>query len=189
MNTRQTPGGRKPVAKPLHGEALSGKPLGGKPHDAKPLSGKPREQQEKNRPGKTIAEATGAPKREEAMLAAASHASAIASASAPARHMLSAAFESIERSFRAAGFGTLAVNRKLIDIARANVSSGFDLAKELAGAKNPLEAARLQMAFFDQRMKALAAQAQELRTLQAELVEKANEPIREQLKRRRSEEA
>jgi hypothetical protein len=103
--------------------------------------------------------------------------------------MLSAAFESIERSFRAAGFGTLAVNRKLIDIARANVSSGFDLAKELAGAKNPLEAARLQMAFFDQRMKALAAQAQELRTLQAELVEKANEPIREQLKRRRSEEA
>lgn len=175
MNTRQTPpGGRKPVAKPL---------------DGKPLSGKPREQQEKNKPSKTIAEATGAPKREEAMLAAASHAGAIGSDKAQPRHILSAAFESIERSFRAAGFGTLAVNRKLIDIARANLSSGFDLAKDLAGAKTPLEAARLQMAFFDQRMKALAAQAQELRALQAELVEKANEPIREQLKRRRGEEA
>jgi hypothetical protein len=175
MNTRQTPpGGRKPVAKPL---------------DGKPLSGKPREQQEKNKPGKTIAEATGAPKREEAMLAAASHARDLGSDKAQARHILSAAFESIERSFRAAGFGTLAVNRKLIDIARANLSSGFDLAKDLASAKTPLEAARLQMAFFDQRMKALAAQAQELRALQAELVEKANEPIREQLKRRRSEEA
>jgi len=174
MNTRQTPpGGRKPVAKPL---------------DGKPLSGKPREQQEKNKPSKTIAEATGAPKREEAMLAAASHARAIGSDKAQPRHILSAAFESIERSFRAAGFGTLAVNRKLIDIARANLSSGFDLAKDLAGAKTPLEAARLQMAFFDQRMKALAAQAQELRALQAELVEKANEPIREQLKRRRGEE-
>ncbi|HLO20054.1 MAG TPA: phasin family protein [Sphingomicrobium sp.] len=173
MNTRQTqPGGRKPIAKPL---------------DGKPLSGKPREQQEKNKPSKTIAEATGAPKREEAMLAAASHARAIGSEAQP-RHILSAAFESIERSFRAAGFGTLAVNRKLIDIARANLSSGFDLAKDLAGAKTSLEAARLQMAFFDQRMKALAAQAQELRALQAELVEKANEPIREQLKRTRSEE-
>lgn len=174
MNTRQTPpGGRKPVAKPL---------------DGKPLSCKPREQQEKNKPSKTIAEATGAPKREEAMLAA-SHARAIGSDKAQPRHILSAAFESIERSFRAAGFGTLAVNRKLIDIARANLSSGFELAKDLAGAKTPLEAARLQMAFFDQRMKALAAQAQELRALQAELVEKANEPIREQLKRRRGEEA
>jgi hypothetical protein len=174
MNTRQTqPGGRKPIAKPL---------------DGKPLSGKPREQQEKNKPSKTIAEATGAPKREEAMLAAASHARAIGSDKAQPRHILSASFESIERSFRAAGFGTLAVNRKLIDIARANLSSGFDLAKDLAGAKTPLEAARLQMAFFDQRMKALAAQAQELRALQAELVEKANEPIREQLKRTRSEE-
>ncbi len=160
MNTRQTPpGGSKPVAKPVSG---------------KPLSGKPREQQEKNKPSKTIAEATGAPKREEAMLAAASYAHAIASDSAPARHMLTAAFESIERSFRAAGLGTVAVNRKLIDIARGHVASSFDLAKELAGAKTPLEAARLQMAFFDQRMKALASQAQELRALQAELLQKAN---------------
>ena len=124
MNTRQIPpGGGKPVAKPVSGKPLSSKPLRGKPRD-----------QDKGMPRKTVAEATGAPKREEAMLAAASYVHAIASDSAPARHMLSAAFESIERSFRAAGFGTLAVNRKLIDIARANLSSGFDLAKDLAGA-------------------------------------------------------
>ena len=45
--------------------------------------------------------------------------------------MLSAAFESIELSFRAARLGTVAVNRKLIDIARTNVSSSLDLAMGL----------------------------------------------------------
>jgi hypothetical protein len=174
MNSRQTPpGGNKPVAKPI-----VGKPLGGKP-----LSAKPRDQQEKSKPNKTIAEATGAPKREDAMPAAATHARAIGSAEAQHRHMVSAAFESIERSFKAAGLGTVAVNRKLLDMARANVASGFDLARDLAGAKSPLEAARVQMAFFDERMKALAAQAQELRALHAELVTTASAPLREHVKR------
>jgi hypothetical protein len=173
MNTRQTPpSGSKPVAKPVSGKPLSSKPLSGKPRD-----------QDKGITRKTVAEATGAPKREEAMLAAASYVHAIASDSAPARHMLSAAFERIERSFRAAGLGTVAVNRKLIDIARGHVASSFDLAKELAGARTPLEAARLQMAYFDERMKALASQAQELGVLQAEFFEKANEPIRAHVKR------
>jgi hypothetical protein len=163
-NTRQTPpGGRKPVTRPVRSE--------------------PGPDKEKSKPSKTVAEATGAPKREEAMLAAASQARAIGSEAYP-RNVLSAAFESIERSFRAAGLGTVAVNRKLIDMARANVVSGFDLARDLAGARSPLEAARLHMAYFDERMKALAAQAGELRALQAELVSKANEPLREHMLKR-----
>ena len=208
------PGGKKPVAKPLGGKPSSGKPVSGealssKPHSGKPASGeglsskphsgksasgealsskphgaKPRDQQEKSTQRKAIAEATGAPKREEAMLAAASHARLIGSDAEPARHMLSAAFESIERSFKAAGLGTVAVNRKIIDIARTNIASSFDLARELAGARTPLEAARLNMAFFDERMRALAAQAQELRALQAELVTTASAPLREHMLRR-----
>ena len=168
MNTRQTPtgGGKKPLAK--------------SPSDKSPSDKSPNEKLRDSARSKTVAEATGAPKREDAILAAAREPGGV---SKPTRHLLDSAFESIERSFRAAKLGTVAVNRKLIDIARANVSSSFDLAMGLAAAKNPLEAARLQMAFFDQHMKALAAQAQELRMLQAELVATASEPIREHVKR------
>ena len=194
MNTRQTPpGGKKPVAKPLGGKPSSGKPVSGealssKPHGAKPPSGKPLRgeslsDKEKSKQRKAIAEATGAPKREEAMLAAASHARLVGSDAEPARDMLSAAFESIERSVKAAGLGTVAVNRKIIDIARTNIVSSFDLARDLAGARTPLEAARLNMAFFDERMRALATQAQELRALQAELVTEASAPLREHMLR------
>ena len=80
----------------------------------------------------------------------------------PVQHLLESAFESIERSFRAVKLGTVAVNPKLIDIARTNVSSSLDLAMGLATAKTSMEAARLQMAFFDHHIKMLAAQAQEL---------------------------
>jgi hypothetical protein len=97
--------------------------------------------------------------------------------------MLESAVDTMERSLKAAGQGTVAVNRKLIDIARANVASGLDLALDLATAKNPIEMARVQMAFWDARMKALASQAQELRTLSAELVAEANESFREHVKR------
>jgi hypothetical protein len=41
-----------------------------------------------------------------------------------------------ERSFDAAGHSAVAFSRKVIDIARRNVSSSFDLAKSLAGAKS-----------------------------------------------------
>ena len=184
MNTRHTPpGGKKPVAKPLGGKPSSGKPVSGEALSSKPHGSKPRDQQEKSKQRKAIAEATGAPKREEAMLAAASHARLVGSDAEPARHMLSAAFESIERSVKAAGLGTVAVNRKIIDIARTNIVSSFDLARDLAGARTPLEAARLNMAFFDERMRALATQAQELRALQAELVTEASAPLREHMLR------
>ncbi len=173
MTSRETPpGGRKPAAKSVDVKL-----------PARPAGAKPRDEQNKAKPGRILAEATGAPKREEAMLAAAAHARVIGEDKHLPRHMLSAAFESIERSFRAAGLGTVAVNRKLIDIAREHVASSFDLAKELAGAKTPLEAARMQMAYFDQRLKTLAAETAELRALQAELVATACTPLREQVMR------
>lgn len=101
----------------------------------------------------------------------------------PQPQAIESAVKTFERSFEAAGAGAVAVNRKLIDIARQNMTSGLDLAKDLAKAKSPLEFAQLHMSFWDERMKALAAQAEELRALSAELVAKANEPIREHVRR------
>jgi hypothetical protein len=101
----------------------------------------------------------------------------------PRPYALDHAVDTMERSLKAAGQGTLAVNRKLIDFAQANVSSSLDLAKSLACARTPMQVMHLQVTFWDERMKALASQAEELRALSAEIVAKANEPIRELMRR------
>jgi hypothetical protein len=49
---------------------------------------------------------------------------------------LEASVTTFEKSFDAAGQGAAAFNRKIIDIARRNLATGFDLAKSLAGAKS-----------------------------------------------------
>jgi hypothetical protein len=101
----------------------------------------------------------------------------------PPRHLLETAVDTFERSFKAAGQGTVEVNRKLLDFTRANVSSGFDFAMSLATASSPVQIMQLQMSNWDERMKVLASQAEELRALSADLVAKANEPIREHIRR------
>jgi phasin len=91
--------------------------------------------------------------------------------------------ESWERSFDAAGQGAVALNRKVIDIAQRNINSGFDLAKSLARAKNLAEAMELQGAHWRKQLDALAAQAEEVRTLSAKVTADATEPIKAQLTR------
>jgi hypothetical protein len=59
-----------------------------------------------------------------------------------------ASVATFERSFDAAGQGAVAFNRKIIDIARRNMSSSFDLAKSLAGAKNLTDMVEVQAAFW-----------------------------------------
>jgi len=51
-----------------------------------------------------------------------------------------AAFESWQDCLDAAGQGAVAFNRKIMDIAERNISTGLDLATRLARAKNPVEA-------------------------------------------------
>ena len=99
--------------------------------------------------------------------------------------LLETAVDAFERTVKAAGQGTIAVNRKLIDFARANVSSGFDFAMSLASASNPVEIMQLQMSYWDEHLKVLASQAEELRALSADLVAKTSEPIRAQMRRAR----
>ena len=108
---------------------------------------------------------------------------AAATAPSPEPRLLDNAVETMERSLKAAGQGTVAVNRKLIDFAQANLSSSLDLAKSLACARNPMQVMHLQVTYWDERMKVLASQAEELRALSAEIVAKANEPIREHMRR------
>ena len=91
---------------------------------------------------------------------------------------LEGALESWERSFDAAGQGAVALNRKIIDIAQRNINSSFDLAKSLASAKNLAEAVEMQSSYWRNQLDALAAQAEEVRTLSTQVAADAAKPIK-----------
>ena len=82
---------------------------------------------------------------------------------------LEGVLQSWERSFDATNQGAVALNRKIIDIAQRNINSGFDLAKGLAGAKNMAEAMELQADYWRKQLDTLTAQAEEVRTLTAQV--------------------
>jgi phasin len=86
--------------------------------------------------------------------------------------------QSWERSFDATNQGAVALNRKIIDIAQRNINSGFDLAKGLAGAKNLAEAMELQADYWRKQLDTVAAQAEEVRTLSAQVAADATKPIK-----------
>jgi phasin len=89
-----------------------------------------------------------------------------------------ASVATFERSFDAAGQGAVAFNRKIIDIARRNMSSSFDLAKSLAGAKNLTDMVELQAAFWRKQFGIMAAQAEEVRALSTKVAADTAEPIK-----------
>lgn len=111
------------------------------------------------------------------------------SATGPAPGPVESAVETLERSLKAAGRGTLAVNCKLIDFARENVNCSLDHVKDLAAARNPVRLMRLQMEYWHDCLENFANQAEQLRALSAELVANANEPIREHMRRSLKERA
>ena len=80
-------------------------------------------------------------------------------------HSLEAVLESWERFVVAAGQGTVALNRKAIDIALRNINTSFGLAERLAGAKNVAEAMELQTTYWRKQVGELASQAGEMGTL------------------------
>jgi hypothetical protein len=91
---------------------------------------------------------------------------------------LEASIATFERSLDAAGWGTAAFNRKIIDIARRNLNSSFDLATSLAGARNLAKIVELQVAYWRKQFSALAAQAEEVPALSTEVVADAGEPLK-----------
>ena len=96
---------------------------------------------------------------------------------------LEEAIDSLERSFDAAGQGATAFNRKLIDLAQRNLNSAFDLAKNLAGAKNLAEIVELQSAFIRHQFDVFANQANEIRALTSKITADTAEPIKSQVAR------
>src|SRR4029077_1289879 len=90
-----------------------------------------------------------------------------------------ATFESWEDCLDAAGQGAVAFNRKIMDIAERNISTGFDLAIRLARAKNPVEAIEMQAAYWRKQFGELRMQAEEVRTLLE--TDSVAEPIKAQV--------
>ena len=91
---------------------------------------------------------------------------------------LEGVLQSWERSFDATNQGAVALNRKIMDIAQRNINSSFDLAKSLAGAKSLAEAMELQAHYWRKQLDTLAAQAEEVRTLSAQVAAEATEPMK-----------
>lgn len=96
---------------------------------------------------------------------------------------LESVLESWERTFDAAGQGAVALNRKVIDITRRNISSGFDFAKSLAGAKTLAEVMELHSSYWSKQLNALRAQAEEMRDLSTRVTSDVVEPAKAQVKR------
>jgi phasin len=93
------------------------------------------------------------------------------------------AVDTMQKSFDAAGQGAVALNRKILEIAQRNVSSGFDLTKSLAGAKNLADFAELQTAYWQKQLDALTAQAEEVRELSTKVTADTAEPIKAHMAR------
>jgi len=91
--------------------------------------------------------------------------------------------ETLQQSLTAAQKGATAVNAKLFDIAQETMNSGLEHARDLAGAKNPMQMLKLQMSYWHDIIESFNAQAQELHALSSELVAKSSEPIQAHLRR------
>ena len=78
---------------------------------------------------------------------------------------LQSVLESWNKSFGAAGKGTMALNSKIIDIAERNIDNNFDFAMSLCRAKNLAEVMELQAAYLRKQFGQLRSQAEEVRLL------------------------
>ena len=94
-----------------------------------------------------------------------------------AKDSLEATVDTMARSFDALGQGAAALNRKVIEIADENVSSGFDLAKSLATARTLAEMVELPATYWRKQLSALSAQAEEVRTLSTKVAADMAAPI------------
>ena len=96
---------------------------------------------------------------------------------------LDASIATFEKTFDGAGQSATAFNRKIIAIAQRNVSSVFDLAKSLAGAKNLADMVELQSAYWRKQFGTLTAQAEEVQALSIKVTADATEAIKAHMPR------
>jgi hypothetical protein len=74
-----------------------------------------------------------------------------------------ATMNSIKRVFDAANQSAEAVNRQIINTIQRNLNAGLDLAKSLAGARDPSEIVKLQTSFWWKQFTEFTTQAEEVR--------------------------
>jgi hypothetical protein len=91
---------------------------------------------------------------------------------------LDASIATFENSFDTAGRSATAFNRKIIDLARRNIDSVFDLAESLSNAKNLTEIVELQAAYWQKQFSLLSVQAREVGRLSNELTDSAGGPVK-----------
>jgi hypothetical protein len=96
---------------------------------------------------------------------------------------LDASIATFERTFDWAGQSATAFNRKIVDIAKRNVNSVFELAKSLAGAKKLTDTVGLQAAYWRKQFDALTAQAEEVRTLSTKVTADTAQSMEEHVAR------
>jgi hypothetical protein len=94
------------------------------------------------------------------------------------KDVLEAGLEALERSFDAAGQGSLALTHKVNDIAQRKVNSGYTIAKSLAAAKTLPEVVQVQAAYWRNWLGTFTAQAEELRALSTKVTADTTEPIK-----------
>ena len=99
------------------------------------------------------------------------------------KNMLDAAGDTLARSSDALAHGALALNRKIIEIAQENVSSGFDLAKSLATARTFAEMVELGATYWCKQLSKLVTQAEEVHASSAKVTADIAAPIKTHLTR------
>jgi hypothetical protein len=94
------------------------------------------------------------------------------------KNAVQAVLESWEKSLA----GAMALNRKIIEIAEHNIASSFDLATNLAGAKNLTETVELQAAYWRKQFDDVSAQAEQVRALSVKVSAEVTQPVKAELK-------
>ena len=86
--------------------------------------------------------------------------------------------EAFEEAFSCANRGTVEYRAKLMEIARQNANTTFDLARDAFGAKSLPQLVELTLAHQRKQFELAAAQLKELSALTQKVVNETTEPIR-----------
>jgi hypothetical protein len=178
--------GKPRVATPASSKSAVSKSRTSKPKSVKPKSAKAKSRVQ----AKTVAKASSkAAKTKAAAEPAKKHAKKPVGVKPVSAKPASPAKAGVQENVRVSGLSlgrslqitmpaAVAVNTKLFDMAHSNVSAGLELARDLAGAKTPMEAMRLGVAYWFNHLGAVQAQARELQSLSAAWVKTASQQIR-----------
>jgi hypothetical protein len=178
--------GKPRVATPASSKSAVSKSRTSKPKSVKPKSAKAKSRVQ----AKTVAKASSkAAKTKAAAEPAKKHAKKPVGAKPVSAKPAAPAKAGVQDNVRVSGLSlgrslqvtmpaAVAVNTKLFNMAHSNVSAGLELARDLAGAKTPMEAMRLGVAYWFNHLGAVQAQARELQSLSAAWVKTASQQIR-----------